>query len=268
MAHDDELKPDALEGKADEKPAEEKTPDEKAAEVKAAKEKEWDKQRQEVDQANANVRKIAEEKLALSEQVGVATERAESLQTKVSALETKLADKVTQKEQETKLDPDLIDPTLIKVIDELKDNLVAEKELLEEQQKEIKDLKETKAKFLEERKVEQEKTAQDERKETILSKLDERYSPKYRNDAIKLAQEKVDASGKAPVGELDVYLLLDKCYEEIAAKAPKDVEKKVRVDTGEAGVIFKEGDIKEGGLEDVWNQMKPKLKGKLEMPSP
>ena len=83
------------------------------------------------------------------------------------------------------------------------------------------------------------------RKERILSKLDETYGAKYRNEALKLAQEAANEDGKAPDGELDVYLLLDKKYSELKDK-DKTSEKDIPIDNGSGGVTFKEGDVKEG----------------------
>lgn len=261
-------------------PEEDKTKGQTEEQNNEAETKEnWDKDKQRADQAEANVKKLAEDKAELSSKLDAATEQlttvqeqSESLGATVEQLESQLKAAKAEKAEQDELDPDLHDPGLIKKINSLETQLTNDKALFEDAQKQIKQLSDKAVQYEADRKKEQEDAARAERKEDILTKLDERYNPKFRNEAVKLAQEEVDKDGKAPKGELGAYLLLEKHYKQLSEKALKDEAEKettVPADPGTGGIGFKEGEIKEGSLREVAKQVKAKYKGKgFTLPTP
>ncbi len=244
----------------EEEKAEETSKQETAKEDKAKAG--WDKERQRVDQLQANVRKLADEKQGLAEQLSTMSKQSSGLADKITALESKLAEKQEIKEQ-VDLDPDLYDPKLIKTINLLKSELASAKSAMTESNKKIDELSQAKEQIEAERLLEREQKRRDEIQEKILSDLDADFGAKFRNEAMKMAQKEVDETGKPPVGEFAVYHLLKKYYKEAASKAPKKTDTtKVRVDTGSGGVSFNDGEVKEGSRKDVLNQLRSKIKGK------
>ncbi len=118
----------------------------------------------------------------------------------------------------------------------------------------------------------------------IAAPLDKKYGVKFHNAARKLADEKVNDGKvkqpgegydtKTPAGHARAVLeardLLEQCYIEVFEKDKEEASKKekVRVDTGSGGLTFAEGEIKEGTRDEVWGQMKKKLKGSFTLPTP
>ncbi len=224
--------------------------------------KEWDKERQRVDQLQANITKLADEKTEMSGQLTTLTEQNQGLAEKFDELKAQLVEKQAE-QQEVELDSDLVDPNVIKAIDGIKGELSDTKKQLENSNKQIEDLIAVKTQY----EVDQQAKAEDERKagrkEKILSKLDERYGAKFRNEAMKLAQADVDKEGKPPDGELEVFLLLDKHYNQLSKDAVSGKTKTtVPVDNGSGGVVFGEDVVKEGTREEVLKSMKSWFKKK------
>lgn len=237
----------------------------KAEEQKKLEDQEkWDKQRQEVDQANANFRKAqaeaeaaVAEKEAISEQLGQVTSEVGEL---------KAAAKEKEAELES-LDPLSVDPGVIKNLETLRSEL-------SETRKQLSTLQQKAVQYEAQETARQQVETKKSREEAILGACDEKYGAKYRNAALKLAAEKVEKSGKAPgsntrdpyIVTTQVYTFMDSCYAEVA-KVKEEPKKEVPVDTGAGGVIFQDGDVKSGTLQDVLKQMRPKLKN-MKLPSP
>ena len=227
---------------------------------KKAKQDKWDKDRQRVDQLQANLKKMAEEKNSLTEQF---TAISDSLAAKIEALESRLAEKQEIREDQIKLDPELYDPKLLKTIETLQKELVNAKSAMTQYDKQLRDLNVAKEQTEAAKILETENVKRLAKQEEILSSLDEEYGAKFRNAAIKLAQGEVDETGTAPEGELAVYKLLRKHYAALKADVKPTKEKpNVRLDSGTGGVTFGDGEVKEGSRTDVLKQIVAKYKGK------
>ncbi len=251
----------------------------KTEEQEKEKQEEWDKEKQRADQAEANVKKLTEEKVELTERFdevsGTLTsvqEQSDSLTAKLEGLESELADAKTIKADQDKLDPDLVDPSVVKKIETLEAQRTADQEVQTELKAQIEELQETKTRFEAAEEASKEQVAKDSRREKILSKMDERYGAKYRNDAVKLAQEKVEKNGKAPIDTEDIIFLVEDCYKEVLEKALKGKKDEpiIPVDSGAGSLSFKEGEIPEGTLNEVWPKLKAKIKAKggFSLPTP
>lgn len=253
--------------------AEEEPKEPEQKEEKNEQKPDWDKTKQEIDQYKANVDKLAEEKRGLTEQVQAqaaqldeAKEQRATTTEKLESIEKQLADKAEQAKGDDidNLDPDLNDPILIKAIKTLRDKQTVLEKQQEEKDKKIVEL-EAKDKAYEEKEQKQAKDdAKAKAKESILSQLDEEYGPKFRNEAVKMLQAAVDKGEvDVPQSEFVAYLALKKYYKELSDAAPKETTKKTpAIDTGGGGVNFKEGDVKEGTLEEVAAQIRDKYRGK------
>lgn len=223
----------------------------------------WDKDRQRVDQLQANVSKIASEKAEVDSQLSEMAERARETQETVARLSEQLANaKATQSVDES-LDSDLYDDKLIKKINALEIAVANAEKSRGEDRTQIKELQDAKAQFEENAENELEVTRKADRKELILTDLDKEFGSKFRNEALKLAQDEVDQTGKAPDGEYAVHMLLRKHYTQLSL-TPNTTKtfSSVQVDTGDGGVAFNEGEIEEGSRDDVMAQIRAKYKGK------
>lgn len=226
-------------------------------------EQDWDKDRQRVDQLTANVTKLANDKAEVDSQLTEMAERAKETQETVARLSEQLANaKATQTVDES-LDADLYDDKLIKKISGFEVEINNTKKLLVESNAQIKELQDAKTQFEENAENERETARKADRKELILTDLDKEFGSKFRNEALQLAQEEVDQSGKAPDGEYAVHMLLRKHYKQLSSTT--DTTKNfspVQVDTGDGGVAFTEGEIEEGSRDDVMTQLRSKFKDK------
>lgn len=233
------------------------------------KDEKWDKARQELDQYKSSVDKLSEQKSELQEQVGelqttIEQERQETAD-KLTNIEKQLTDKAKEEKIDDieNLDPDLVDANVIKVLKGLKNQQQLLEKQLTEKDADIAKLQEAKDQY----ETDREKSAEEARKavtkEKILSSLDQEFGSKFRNDAVKLANQKVKETGKTPESEF-IYKFIRDCYIEVEKNAPKETPEKetVSVDSGASGVTFKEGEIKEGSIEEVLPQIAAKYKGK------
>ncbi len=222
----------------------EKTEEELKAEQRQA---EWDKQRQEAEQAQANYEKAAAARDELAGEL-------ETTNVKVAELEEQLKEAKREKAETDKLDPDLVDRSVITNIEKIQSELNSTKE-------ELGSLKKKAAQY-EQVELEREKQKLIEsNKERVLKPLDEEFGAKYRNEAVKLAQEHCDKQGKPFADAIEARDFFRKTYKTLKDKdesSKKDEKESVRTDTGEGGLSFNEGEIKEGSIEDVWSQIKKK----------
>ncbi len=234
----------------EEKTAEQQTAEEKAVEEKAAEEKQgkdWDKVQQTLDQEKSNRVKATVERDAMAEQLSTS-------QTKIEALEAKITSIAEAKELNVVdlLDSDLVDPSTIKAVTKLSDELRAARD----QVTELSQFKtSTEQRFAKADVDNRRKAATDK----ILTKCDNRYGAKYRNDAFKLANELVKSGNEnQPQNEWDGLELMEKCYEQVKTEADKTQEdpKTLVTDTGGGGVPFDDTKVKTGSHEDVLADMK------------
>lgn len=234
------------------------------------KDEKWDKTRQELDQNKANVEKLSEHNTELQEQVGelqttIEQERQETAD-KLANIEKQLADKAKEEKIDDieNIDPDLVDPNVIKVLKGLKVQQESLEKQIAEKDADIAKLQEAKEKYETDREKSIDDARKTELKEAMLTELDKEFGSKFRNDAVALANKKVKESGKAPEGDFFIYKFIRDCYKEITTNAPKEtpVKETVPSDSGASGVTFKEGEIKEGSIEEVLPQIAAKYKGK------
>ncbi len=238
-------------------------PDEEKVAPEETKTDDWDKERQRLDQLSANVTKIASEKAEIAGQLTAMTERSQEMQDTVARLEKQLSSAQTAQNQDIEgLDPDMYDDALIKKVSGFEAEIANTKKLLTESNAQIKSLVEAKDRYETDAASKVESARKADRKEKILSDLDGEYGAKYRNEALKLAQEEVDRDGKAPDGEYEVAQLLRKHYKELSKPTGGKSFSSVAVDTGDSGVAFNEGDIEEGSRNEVLDSIRNKIKGK------
>jgi len=244
---------------------------EQTKEQKTTDEKEgWDKAKQELDQYKANVDKLTDQKGELQEQVSelqtVIEQERETTAEKLAGIEKQLAEKAKEEKVDDidNLDPDFVDANVIKVLKSLKAQQKDLEGQLAEKDQDIAKLQKAKEEYEADRVKAQEDARRSDLKEVMLSDLDKEFGAKFRNDAVALANKKVKDSGKAPEGDFFIYKFIRDCYKEIAENAPKEAPKKepVSVDSGASGVTFKEGEIKEGSIDEVFPHIAAKYKGK------
>lgn len=207
----------------------------------------WDKDKQRADQAEANLRKILEEKEDLDGRLNAQAE-------KVAALEKRLqqqADKVDIED----LDPNVADiPDVVRVNKKLIDELKASKEKLAK-------LETAEAEFRAMMAEQQAEKTKQQRIEKILKPLDEEFGAKYRNAAYKLANEAVAKGEPAPSDHIDGYLFMRKFYKQAIdaeKKSTESAEESVSLDTGGGGFFYGGSDVKEGSLNEVVADVKKK----------
>jgi len=237
-------------------------PDEEKTEVTQEQTDGWDKDRQRLDQLSANVTKIAGEKAELTNQLTEMSQRSKDMQDTVARLETQLTNAQATQTQSDSLDADMYDEKLIQKISKFESEISNTKKLLAESNAQIKELADARSRYEQEAAKTLEDNRKAARKELILTDLDTEFGAKFRNEALKLAQDEVNATGIAPSGDYAVAQLLRKHYKALSAD-PTHVTKvrsSVPADNGEGGVIFAEGEIKEGSRNDVMASIRAKYK--------
>jgi len=207
----------------------------------------WDKHKQEIDQAIASGQKKAE---------ATYTAALQEAKSEVETLKSQIAE-LAQASKETKdeisgLDPDLVDR-----------NIIIE---FQRQQKEMKALKEQLAsvggdikKYKEKEKSEQEANQVKGMREEILSDCDKKYDPKFRNEALKIADELVDSGKeKQPTTQYAGFKLMDKCYKQAQEKAEEKgkVDTPLPLDSGLGGIALDDAKIVTGSRNAVLADMK------------
>jgi len=217
------------------------TSENKQEEQKEDFEAKWDKERQKVDQAEANYTKAVAENEAITEQLS-------SQQEKIVELEKK----ITAKKEDTpypEIDPEINDANVIKSITQMRAELA-------ESKKELTDLKE----YAEVHKASEEQKRVQNYEDMLVEKmckpLDEEFGVKFRNPATTLARKLVDdGKEKKPQDPIDVSLLMRKCYIEVS-KEPDNKDDPVRGDQGGGGVPPPPGEKKSGTNEEVFADMR------------
>lgn len=224
---------------------EEKTQTEETEKTKQQDEK-WDKERQRIDQAEANVRKLTEQLATAESDKGDLSERIATLE----KAQEKAGDDISL----DALDPDLVGQAIPANFSKL----TAEIKRLKEQHA----ILDAKAKaYEEERALAEEKQRRKEAEEKVLTPLDDKYGAKFRTQAVRLANRKIeDGEEKQPLDQLDTRDLMEKCYQELSEKAKE--KESTATDSGKGGVSATEG-VKEGSLEEVRAQLEKKGLGSL-----
>lgn len=238
-------------------------PDEEKQEVTPEQTDSWDKGRQEVDQLKANVTKLSADKAEVASQLTAMAERSQQMQDTVEQLQQQLSTAQVAQTQSESLDSDMYDEKLIQKISKLESAIDNANKSAAESNAKIKELDDAKTQFETNAANDREETRKAARKEQILGDLDKDYGAKFRNEALKLAQEEVNQTGNAPDGDLAVHKLLEKHYKALSAKPGTTKSfSPVQVDTGDGGVAFSEDEIQEGSRDEVMAQIRAKYKDK------
>ncbi len=211
-----------------------------AAKAAEEKQQEYDKAQQQIDQERANARK--------------AKEKADELDRKNAELEDQVKSTREQlEEMNERLNRKTIDPDVAD-IPEIANFSKGLQEQLAQQNAELKRMKEEteRLKVAEASKAKEAEVAS--LQERILCDCDEEFGPKFRNEALKLADEKCDKGEEvAPTTPLDGYKLMRKCYQEITKKH-ETKKPSTPSDSGGQTVPVESG-IKPGSRQDVLKQM-------------
>ncbi len=236
---------------------EKKVEDSLKPEVQKDEKSQWDKERQKGQQEAANYRKLAKQ---YEETVSQQNEYLEGLQNQITNLTAQISalGKKSETDNLGELDPALVDGGVIKHIDSLRGKLGT----LEKKYGEA------------ERKIslyEQQETAklEDARKsnviEKILKPLDGEFGAKYRQQAIKLADELInEGEEQQPQDALDADRLMRQCYKKVKEQTETKKAASAVVDSGSGKSVASEKTApKTGKLSEVWEQMKKEGKFKL-----
>jgi hypothetical protein len=229
---------------------EEKTEQEEQVPAEQTQEKtaEWEAERQRIDQAEANVKKLAD-------QLSSANEEKSLLMDKLSSIEAKLTKEAKKDGVELDdVDDDLVGSAVSKNFKVLQQQLAATKEQL--------NVLMTKASAYEEERQQSEAEKQKTRTiDKICKPLDKRYGAKFRNEAQELANQKIaNKEVSKPNDALDARDLLAACYKELHdAEKAKEPKKAVPTDTGIGGAPFTKGEAKTGTIDEVFADMKKSL---------
>lgn len=226
--------------KASDTPKDEAKPDEKP---------EWDKERQRADQAEANYRKADEKVQATESKLEVQANQIESMQKRLDQF---------AKDHEVDLneaDPNMVDPTVLKALKSMQVKIDAATERADR-------LEQAKDELAKDLKNQAQNARQEQAKSDIVSDIEEEFPAKFRNEAIRKANQIVTDRGYAPVDRYEAAKILRGCYKELAA--PKTAPKKATVptDTGGGGTPVVSDDDKPTTLKERANFWRQKLRSK------
>lgn len=204
----------------------------------------WDKERQRADQAEAELGKATTERDDLSDELAETHTEIEGLKSQIAEIEAK-----SEKPDDFKtLDSELVDPAVAHNLKTLQDKLAKTEKQLTDQQAKIDTYEKQEA---EKQKIQQ----HEETVEQILSLCDDDYGAKYRNAAIKLADE-ITAKEKRPKDFIAGLKLMKKCYKQVKeAEDKKTSDKTVPTDSGGGDVPFDDTKLKTGSRQEVLADM-------------
>ncbi len=212
-------------------------------------EKEWDKQKQLLDQERANSKKAREE----SETLSAALEDAQG---RLATLEQQMKDKESAVLKETQrledLDPALVDSKVISNFGKMKSQFEQLSSQVAAQQREIDAYKGIESER-------QRETGKQKTINKILAPLDEEFGAKYRNDAVKMADQLInDGTETQPQDSIEAFSLMRKCYKTLVDKDTKKAtpKKMVPADSGTGSIPFLETTKKQGTIEEVLADMR------------
>ena len=261
-----ELENEVLDGEFDEEleaelEAEEEKPEEKKEEkvdsgddTAAASNAAWDRDKQMIEFERSNARRAREE-------VSTLTSAYEQSNTQINQLKAEIAEikdaKETEKQKLETMDPDLADDKVIKNIQLIEERLTAKEQQISAMSKKIDDYEKQQADAQAKTANEQTKASVFKSVESSMAKLDIPGAAKYRNEAVKLADELVDSGQRKQPKTFDEAIdLMTDCY--LQVKKGQKTKDSVSVDTGKGGTTAsgkKTGGIKPGKIEDVRAQM-------------
>jgi chromosome segregation ATPase len=197
-----------------------KTDETEDTKVEGDGKKEYTPEQQKIDQERSNAKRaraerdqLAAEKAELETHLITLSEELDNAKGETTSIKSELAEiKAAIKQAKSNgsdggqddLDNAITDPVVTRHIKKLQ----SEKSELENQLKtmggRIGELEKAKTLIEGERVQQTEAQKKANRQETILRKFDTKYGAKYRTEAIALANQKVEESGKAPEGEFEI----------------------------------------------------------------
>ena len=206
----------------------------------------WSQEKQRADQAEANYRKLAQEKDAVTASL---SER----DTKLESLEQKLADLAESQDVpvEDLLDPDLVDAKTIKTVSKMARQIRDQKKSIDKLTRLANDFQSKSEKR--EAKSEKEQTI-----EKILKPLDKEFGAKFRNSARKMADKLVDDGKETqPKDVIEAMTLMRQCYIKVQDDAKAKEEKKtVQTDNGSSSFSMDASVPKAGTRKEILAGMK------------
>jgi exonuclease VII large subunit len=222
---------------------------ESAKEVQPSAEKpKWDTERQRADQAEANFRKATQEREELASRLDATSKSAESLQAKLD--EYAKANDVDV----DNLDADLIDPNVLGVLKTMKRHV----EAADNRVKQLENVAKTYEQSSRQQELAQ---AQEKTKNELLSDVEgeSEVFPKFRNEAIAMADKVCADRGYSPVDRYEAAKILRGCYQKVSVKPKTTTKTPIPSDTGTATVAATpKEEIKSGSLRDVIQQYRAK----------
>lgn len=228
---------------------------------------EWDKERQQEDQLKVDLEKVSQERDTainsieqVKSQYETASEQNSELASQLEETQAKIKELEDKGRLEKVADIELpeIDLENADVKDIHKQNEFLMDQIKQDRQK-IERLSMLAEDFQQKEQVAQQDQARNDAKEDVLKRLDVKYGPKHRNDAVKLAEKWCyeDKTETVPGDKLEAHLLMEKAYTEVSKEVvPK---KDVQSDTGRANVPFNTDDeLGEGDMNSILAGMKKK----------
>ena len=223
--------------------------------------REFDKDRQRADQAEANFRKAKAEKDQLHAQLA-------EMQAKHKELTNKVAELTAGKSAQEQVELPQFDPENM-TGDEIAKALPQIAKVIRDQNKELAILRAKTEQSEAERQREREQLAAERQRnatfQKVCTRLEEKHGAGLRNRAIELMDKRTETEGE-PATPAEATLLLDECFaaakEEAKAKdKPSRKKSETATDTGGGGgrPTFRNVEIKKGSLDDVASQYEKAL---------
>ena len=233
--------------------------------------------KQQLDQERANTRRAREELASVSESLESERGRVENLENELEQLKSANKEEKARLEAEKQaeqakleaMDPDLVDPQVIKNIQALKRQLESQSQNFNKEKseltKQLKAVSEKAAVLERERADAQAKAEHDKAVNSVLDEVEDTLKTlhnvttpgQYRTEAMKMADDLVDrGERKKPGNILEGVKLMRECYLKVISAHTK--KKGVSVDGGKSGVtagVKSSDEIKSGSLSDVKAQM-------------
>jgi len=228
--------------------------------VIASEARQFDKDRQRADQAEANLRKARQEK----EQLGAQLAEMQAKHTELSQKVAELTAGKAAEDQVTQLLPEF-DPENM-TGDEIAKALPQIAKVIRDLNKELATLKTKAERSDTERQQQRQQSEAEKQKNAIFQKVCTRLEGKHgaglRNRAIEVMEKRIETEGE-PATQAEATLMLDECFaqaKEEAKTKEKDKPSRKRsetpTDTGGGGrPTFRNVEIKKGSLDDVAAQV-------------
>ncbi|MCJ7482658.1 MAG: hypothetical protein MUO31_06805 [Thermodesulfovibrionales bacterium] len=208
----------------------------------------WDKERQRADQAESVAAKARTE---AQQYASMLEESKTQLAAAQSKLETSQKETQTKKDELLQMDTALVDQNVITNLEKLEARDRANAQKLDEMSRKLSTYEADRTERIRQENI-------NKARESVLSQCDEEFSPKYRTEALKIADELVDTGKeKRPNDKFEGYILMKKCYRQVSEKETSKEKATVNIDTGKGGApVVKKEARKSGSMKEVLADMK------------